>query len=107
MQAMSRIRRTATFAGAIGVMAAVAAGAGAAPPATGTADLAVDKADSPDPVATNGALTYTITVSNFGPDTATNVVVTDKLAGGLTYVSATSTAGKCNLKGNTVTCAVG
>jgi uncharacterized repeat protein (TIGR01451 family) len=67
----------------------------------------VDKSDSPDPVATNGALTYTIKVSNFGPDTATNVVVTDKLAGGLGYVSATSTAGKCSLKGNKVTCAVG
>ncbi|MDQ7017102.1 MAG: hypothetical protein Q9N68_12070, partial [Gammaproteobacteria bacterium] len=45
------------------------------------------------PVA-NAQLTYTVTVANNDPvDTATNVVVTDQLPAGLTFVSATPTQG--------------
>ena len=36
--------------------------------AAGLADLSITKTDSPDPVAQGGAITYTIGVSNGGPD---------------------------------------
>src|SRR5206468_3585175 len=36
-----------------------------APP---SADLSVTKTDSPDPVATGGTITYTVTVTNSGPN---------------------------------------
>ena len=60
-----------------------------------TADLALSLADSPDPVSLASYLTYTITVSNLGPATATGVVASNTLpptaalhlrvAGGITY----------------------
>jgi uncharacterized repeat protein (TIGR01451 family) len=80
-----------------------------APTATGSADLSLTKSDSPDPVATGAALTYSIQVTNAGPDAATNVTVTDKLPKGVSFVSAASTQGSCSAKGKgpTVTCALG
>ncbi|MFI2855979.1 DUF11 domain-containing protein [Paenibacillus sp. JSM ZJ436] len=43
--------------------------------------LTIEKTDNPDPVIVLGptVLTYTITVTNTGPGTATNVIVTDTL----------------------------
>lgn len=70
----------------------------------GSVDLAVTKADSSDPVAAGGSLTYTIVVTNNGPSTATNVVVTDALPTGLTFTSGTATnGGTVTNTGNTVT----
>ena len=73
----------------------------------GAADLAITKADSPDPVTVGSVLTYTIGVQNLGPDVATDVKVTDELPKGVDFVSATSTAGKCARKGRKVTCDLG
>jgi uncharacterized repeat protein (TIGR01451 family) len=57
------------------------------------ADLAVEKTvDNPTPKV-GDTIAFTITVSNRGPDTATNVVVNDKLPAGLTFVSATPSQG--------------
>ena len=70
------------------------------------ADLSIIKSDSPDPVTAGGALTYTITVTNNGPSTASNVVVTDTIPGGTTFVSATASQGSCSGTG-TVTCSLG
>ena len=47
--------------------------------AQASADLTVSKVDSPDPVVVGKRLTYTITVTNLGPDTATGVALTDDL----------------------------
>ncbi len=47
------------------------------------ADLSITKTDSPDPVAALDTLTYSVTVSNAGPDGATGVVVTDTLPAGV------------------------
>jgi uncharacterized repeat protein (TIGR01451 family) len=58
-------------------------------------DLAVDKADAPDPVGVNQNLTYTITVANGGEQPASGVVLTDVLPLGVTFVSATPTSGSC------------
>ncbi|MFA6463904.1 MAG: dockerin type I domain-containing protein, partial [Candidatus Paceibacterota bacterium] len=46
---------------------------------TPTANLSIIKTDSPDPVVPGATLTYAITVTNNGPDNATNVVVSDTL----------------------------
>ncbi|MGH1491981.1 MAG: Ig-like domain-containing protein [Acidimicrobiales bacterium] len=50
-------------------------------------DLSITKTDSADPVTAGGSLTYTIAVSNAGPQAATNVVVTEALPAGVTFVS--------------------
>ncbi len=50
-----------------------------APEAPPEADLSVIKVGSPDPVTQNGLLTYTVTVTNNGPATATGVLLKDKL----------------------------
>ncbi len=57
------------------------------------ADLELVKTDSSDPVAPASSLTYTLTVTNNGPEDATGVVVTDTLPAGATYVSDTCGAG--------------
>jgi uncharacterized repeat protein (TIGR01451 family) len=61
-----------------------------------TADLSVTKSSSPNPATVGQNLTYTITAANAGPDTATNVTVTDPLPLGVTLVSATSSQGTCS-----------
>jgi uncharacterized repeat protein (TIGR01451 family)/CSLREA domain-containing protein len=68
------------------------------------ADLEISKADSPDPVTVGDNLTYTITVINNGPDPATNVVVTDTLPSGVTFVSASP---GCVHSAGVVTCNLG
>ena len=67
------------------------------PPA---ADLSIAKADSPDPALTGATLTYTITVTNAGPDIATDVVVTDRLPARTTFASCVATGGVCSGSGN-------
>ncbi|MEM7394742.1 MAG: DUF11 domain-containing protein, partial [Verrucomicrobiota bacterium] len=49
-----------------------------------SADLGVFKAGSPDPVLAGNVLTYSISVTNFGPSDATTVQVTDTLPDGVT-----------------------
>src|ERR1051326_5612428 len=66
-----------------------------------TADLSITKTASPDPVTTGDDLTYTVTVTNNGPDPATSVVVTDDLPAETTFVSCSSTGeGVCGGSGN-------
>jgi uncharacterized repeat protein (TIGR01451 family) len=70
----------------------------------GDADLAITKTDSPDPVIAGNDLTYTVTVTNNGPDTATSVTVTDNLPAETTFVSCSSTGeGVCGGSGNNQT----
>ncbi|HEY3106027.1 MAG TPA: choice-of-anchor L domain-containing protein [Gaiellaceae bacterium] len=74
---------------------------------TAGADLSMTKADAPDPVALGGTLTYTLTVTNNGPDASTDSTVTDTLPAGVTFVSATPSQGSCAEAGGTVTCPLG
>jgi uncharacterized repeat protein (TIGR01451 family) len=70
------------------------------------ADISVAKTDSPDPVNVGSNLTYTVTVSNAGPSPATAVNLTDTLPAGLTFVSATPSAGTCTGT-TTASCSLG
>jgi uncharacterized repeat protein (TIGR01451 family) len=77
-----------------------------APAAPPMIDLSITKADRPDPVLVGKLLTYTLTVRNAGPDTATNVRVMDALPGAVSFVSVTSSQGTCT-GGRVVSCGLG
>ncbi len=72
-----------------------------------SADLAIDKTDSKDPVKPGAKLVYTLTVSNLGPNAAESVVLTDKLDPSTTFGSVSAPRGwTCKYTKNnaTVTC---
>ncbi|MDX1582793.1 MAG: IPTL-CTERM sorting domain-containing protein [Thermoanaerobaculia bacterium] len=71
------------------------------------ADLSITKTDSPDPVTSGSTLTYTLQVTNNGPDSAAGVVVTDTLPSSVTFQSVTPSQGTCSQSGRTVTCDLG
>jgi uncharacterized repeat protein (TIGR01451 family) len=58
-----------------------------------SANLSISITDSPDPVASHEMLAYTITVTNNGPDIATNAVVLNTLPLGTNFVSCSATGG--------------
>jgi LPXTG-site transpeptidase (sortase) family protein len=68
------------------------------------ADLSITKSDNPDPVQVNGTLTYTLSVANNGPSTATGVSVSDTLPVTVSFGSATGTGWTCGEAGGVVTC---
>ena len=70
------------------------------------ADLALAMADAPDPTVVGAPLTYQLTVTNAGPATATNVMLTQSLPVGAAFVSATASQGSCTAA-TSLTCAVG
>lgn len=69
------------------------------------ADLRLTVSDSPDPVRPGQQLTYLISVTNDGPGTATNLVVTDTLPPGTSWVTFSGGTGwSCTNSGQTITC---
>jgi len=68
-----------------------------------TADLKI-LMNEPATVGAGAPLSYTIDVSNLGPDTASSVSVVDTLPAGTTFVSASGTGWSCNNVSGTVTC---
>jgi uncharacterized repeat protein (TIGR01451 family) len=54
---------------------------------TASADLAITKGSSPNPVLAGQQLTYTLTATNNGPSTAVAVKITDTLPNGTSFVS--------------------
>src|SRR5262249_44042247 len=70
-----------------------------------SADVAVTKVDAPDPVAAGQLLTYTLTVSNSGPSSATGVTLTDALPGNVAINVVTYSQGTCTGYGP-ITCSV-
>lgn len=70
------------------------------------ADLAIVKSPQLDPVPVDSDVIYTITITNNGPHSATNVIVTDTLPEEATFVSAAPSE-MCSYADGTVTCALG
>jgi uncharacterized repeat protein (TIGR01451 family) len=71
----------------------------------GSADLVLTKTGAAT-AAGNANVAYTITVMNNGVNGASNVVVSDTLPAGTTFVSATTTQGSC-VNGSPITCTLG
>lgn len=73
-----------------------------------SADLSITKTHSPEPAIAGEQLYYDLSVTNNGPDDATNVIVTDQLPPEVTFVTDNlpPPAG-CTAVGQTVTCNLG
>src|SRR5439155_14818226 len=70
------------------------------------ADLALSATASPNTVVTSSNITYTLTVSNKGPSTATSVMVTNRLPSTVSNIVAQATLGSCSIAGTVVTCSL-
>ncbi len=75
-------------------------------PGPSGANLALTMSDAPDPVILGTELTYLLSVTNLGPDAASNVAISDVLPATVTLVSASSPDGSCSGI-TTVSCAFG
>ncbi len=71
------------------------------------ADMAIVKTAVPNPVDQGTNLTYTLQVTNNGPASAQNVLVSDPLPTQITFVSASTSQGSCSQTSGTVTCSLG
>ncbi|MBV8518741.1 MAG: DUF11 domain-containing protein [Acidobacteria bacterium] len=60
---------------------------------TADSDMGVSASDSPDPVMRNGDITYTVTVTNGGPDAATNAALSVPMNNTLKFQSITVPSG--------------
>lgn len=69
-----------------------------------TANIALTVVDSVDPVVSRNTLSYTLGVSNAGPENAFDLLVTDTLAAGTTFVSASGAGWTCNEASAVVSC---
>ena len=69
-------------------------------------DLVLVK-DATSPTPLNGIVTYTLTVTNKGPDPATNVQLADPAPAGVSYLTASPSQGTCSVAPALVTCALG
>ena len=71
-------------------------------------DLNITKTDSSDPVTVDDPFSYTVTVVNDGPSTATGIVITDTLPAAITVGDITPSQGTAlPIVGNTLTVNVG
>jgi uncharacterized repeat protein (TIGR01451 family) len=61
-----------------------------------SADLAITLTGTPNPVMINDQLTYSLIVTNNGPDPATSSRVTDTLPAGVSLVSSETSQGSCS-----------
>ncbi len=72
-------------------------------PPRALADLSITKTASPAVAVPGENETYTLTITNNGPDPAVDAAATDKLPSGLSYVSSEG----CTFASGTVTCSAG
>lgn len=70
-------------------------------------DLVVTNVDSADPLFAGDPLTYTVTVTNGGPDDAPAATLTDVLPTLLSFTSASTDHGSCTRSSSTLLCALG
>jgi uncharacterized repeat protein (TIGR01451 family) len=109
-----------TASGTLAATATAVAGGGAVDPSAANnkatqatavgaprTDLAVTQSDSADPVLAGDPLTYTVTVTNHGPDDAPAVTLADALPTQVAFGSATASQGSCARTGTGLSCALG
>lgn len=73
--------------------------------ASSEVDLSLQVTANPAAVTEGGNVTYQFTVTNLSSQTgATNLMLTDSLPGGLTFVSANAAAGSCSEANDSVSC---
>lgn len=70
------------------------------------ADMAIVKTVYPSSVNTGQAVTYTLTVTNYGPATAQGIVVRDPLPAGETFLNASGPGWTCTQANGTITCTI-
>lgn len=70
------------------------------------ADLAINNS-SPAAINVSSNVTFTLTVTNLGPDAANGVVVTDALPAGLTFTTASVSQGTWSNSGNSFSASLG
>src|ERR1043166_3260675 len=70
-------------------------------------DLAVGMIAAPEPVFIGSNLVYSITVTNFGPGSSKNTVLSEVLDSSLVFVSATVSQGNVSYSGGVVTATLG
>ena len=70
-------------------------------------DLSITKTVTPANPTVGDTVTYTITVTNAGPSSASDVTMSDPLPAGLTYVSSTTSRGATGFAAQTVTANIG
>ena len=71
------------------------------------ADLAVTMTDGPDPAVVGENVTYRVNVTNNGPTTATNILLTDFLPANADLISITPGQGSCSASWPVETCGLG
>jgi uncharacterized repeat protein (TIGR01451 family) len=76
-------------------------------PDPGSSDLSVTVNDSPKPVVVENNLTYTLHVTNSGPQSATGVGIIDAIPSEAAFVSASASQGACKFSNGSVYCKVG
>jgi uncharacterized repeat protein (TIGR01451 family) len=69
-----------------------------------TADLAITMTGAPGAVSVGANVTYTITVANSGPNTASQPALTDVLPAQVSFISVAGTTGTTCVGGSTVRC---
>ncbi|RMF46400.1 MAG: DUF11 domain-containing protein, partial [Anaerolineae bacterium] len=75
--------------------------------AVDTADLTLGIQAAPDPARYNQPLTYTLTITNAGPLSASGLTLTDTLPGAAVFGSAAASQGSCVQAGGALTCTLG
>ena len=75
--------------------------------ATPAADVSISQSISPNPVSAGAPLRCNLSVQNSGPWTASDVVVSNPIPAGASFVSATSSQGTCTLTNGCLLCSLG
>ena len=79
----------------------------APPEDVAVADMSITLSHSPDPVRLDMNLTYTLTITNNGPQIATRIGITDGISPDVDIISATSSQGNCWEQGGNIICNIG
>jgi len=70
-------------------------------------DLAVTMTNSPPPNIIGSNLTYSVTVTNFGPNSGRNVILQNPLPPNVQFINAVASQGSCAELGGAVSCDLG